>query len=217
MVVGIVRCAGHLDDPCPGGRHGWAGYPRPAHRWPIVASGSIPGQVYNRVCRCQSLSIIGAILTYVVLPPRSPFFTMPRSIRIISPQRQKTFSECLEDRARKIVGKLEDLIDGSGPVEHLRREVAIAVDHLDSLRKLHTELRRRLLRLECYVDNELHDMEMRTPKYSPYRFPEREKLQRRLIKIEDERRRLAQAEEEQVQRLQDRLLDLLNKRHLLGP
>ena len=76
---------------------------------------------------------------------------------------------------------------------------------------------RSLVRVECYVDTELMQMEQRTPRYSPYRYPEREKLQRRLHHVGGERRKLVVAHEERVQRLHDRLLDLLNKHAQVSP
>lgn len=91
-------------------------------------------------------------------------------------------------------------------------ELAMTLDQIDRTRKLHEELRRNLVRQECYADNELNDMEQRTPKYSTYRFPEREKLQRRLIKIEDTRRMLALKQEDDLRDLHDRLLAVLNRR-----
>ncbi len=54
-------------------------------------------------------------------------------------------------------------------------------------------------------------MEERTPRYSTYRFPEREKLQRRLLSIGAERRKLAARLEEKIQSLEDRLLSEINK------
>ncbi|MCH8133699.1 MAG: hypothetical protein IIA30_14190 [Myxococcales bacterium] len=60
-------------------------------------------------------------------------------------------------------------------------------------------------------------MEARTPRYSPTRFPERDKLQRRLLGVEQERRRLIVQREKPLQELHDRLLSLLNKHRQLAP
>lgn len=74
-----------------------------------------------------------------------------------------------------------------------------------------------LLQAECYLDTELMGMERRTPRYSPYRFPEREKLQRRLFDVEADRRRLDATVEEKLRELHDRLLRLLIQHAYLAP
>ena len=87
--------------------------------------------------------------------------------------------------------------------------MARALRELKSARTLEEATRRSLLRQECYIDTELMHMEQRTPKYSPYRFPEREKLQRRLHQLERERRDRGIAHWERVQRLRSELIELL--------
>lgn len=95
--------------------------------------------------------------------------------------------------------------------------MALVLDHLDHLRDVDGDLEYRLLQSECYIDTELMQMEARTPRYSPARFPEREKLQRRLMGVEQERRRFIQQKEESLQRLHDRLLSLLNRQRQVAP
>ncbi len=140
---------------------------------------------------------------------------MPRRIRILYPVTERSFAERLEQQARTMIKRPDRNGQPSSTIRSLEQELALTLDHLDKTRELHESLRRNLVRIECYVDNELIDMERRTPKYSPYRFPEREKLQRRLIRIEEERRRLALQEHEQVRELRAQLLSLLGKRELL--
>ena len=82
---------------------------------------------------------------------------------------------------------------------------------LDGLRDQHESLQHNLLTAECYVDTELMQMELRTPRYSPYRYPEREKLHRRLLSIEQQKTQLALRESVQLGELHDRLLYLLNE------
>ncbi len=142
---------------------------------------------------------------------------MKPRIRIIYKQRKLSFGERLESRARALLKNSQFRSDPTAPIGALERRLALTVSQLEDTRSLHKELRRQLVRQECYADNELHDMEMRTPRYSPYRFPEREKLQRRLIKIEDERRRLAMVEHESVREIRDRLLELLDQQTFLSP
>ena len=97
----------------------------------------------------------------------------------------------------------------------LQREIALTLDHLTEERLVTATVARSLLRFECYLNTELMAMELRTPKYSPQRFPEREKLHRRLFQIEQERRKLAVEHSARRQALRDRLLTLLNRRRLL--
>lgn len=99
----------------------------------------------------------------------------------------------------------------------IEREIALVLDHMDRLRSLHEKLRDNLLQMRCYTDTELIQMEDRTPQYSPYRFPEREKLQRRLLALEKERRQLALSEEDKLQELHKQLLSLLNRHNQLSP
>ena len=136
---------------------------------------------------------------------------MKKEIHIIKRVRKPSFREKLEDRARGRILGIERVPWDSSPRGFIQRQLALTLNHIGRVRKLNDELVLRLLRMECYTDTELIHMEQRTPRYSPYRFPEREKLQRRLIKIEDERRKLAIAKEEKLQQLHDRLLDLMNK------
>ena len=137
---------------------------------------------------------------------------MARRIRILYKVKQATFSEKLEERERSIIKRGEHAKRESSSATGIERELALTLDHIDRARELHDKLRLSLLRVECYVDTELTHMEQRTPKYSPYRFPEREKFQRRLFQIEHERRRLALIEEEQLQTLQSRLLSVMQER-----
>lgn len=126
----------------------------------------------------------------------------------------RPFTASLEARARELVAQ-SDGRDPDALTSPLAKEVALLLDHLDRLRALEERLTRSLLRVECYVDTELMQMESRTPKYSPYRFPEREKLQRRLGELERERRQLAESQEKERQRLHDRLLDAVKKHEAL--
>ena len=73
-----------------------------------------------------------------------------------------------------------------------------------------------LLQSECYIETELIQMENRTPRYSPYRFPEREKLQRRLGRIAEERRRFTMTLAEKLDSFHDRLLSSLKKHQQLN-
>jgi hypothetical protein len=95
--------------------------------------------------------------------------------------------------------------------------MALALDHIQGVRWLHKNLRRGLLRLECYIDTEIMQREPRPPFFYDERLPERDMLRARLLKIEQERRRLAVAEVERLQPLHDRLLTLVLRHGLLRP
>ena len=119
------------------------------------------------------------------------------------------------EQARRIASTYRSA-DRSDPItSSIEREIALVLGHIDRASTLKEDLEHRLLQSECYIGSELLQMEARTPRYSPYRFPERDKLQRRLLSVEQERRRLIVQHEKPLQELHDRLLSLLNKHQQL--
>lgn len=131
-----------------------------------------------------------------------------------------SFTERLEDEARRLVlHHADERFPSSGESFFLglEREIALTLHHLDRAREFHELQRRALTQTECYVETELMQMESRTPRYAAYRFPEREKLQRRLAEIDSERRRGDGAREELLRRLHDRLLALMQRQSQLMP
>ena len=133
--------------------------------------------------------------------------------RIIGEEDQEhPFTRQLEQRARNLIGESHgDGWHDASPPAILERDIRSTVAQIEETRRVHTAERQRLLRLECYTDTELMQMEQRTPRYSPYRYPEREKLQRRLMSIEHDRRQLSLSEIGQLQELHVRLLYRLNE------
>lgn len=127
------------------------------------------------------------------------------------------FTKSLEEKAELLasVPKREQW-DKSIP-SIVRREIALTVDQIKRLRGKHEEQFRRLLRIECYVDSDLMQLEKRIPRYVPHHFPEKEKLKQRLFEIEKDRRNLHLKLEEKTQNLEDRLLSLINKHEQLIP
>ena len=127
---------------------------------------------------------------------------------------KQAFAEKLEERARNVL---------SAPAQHghfflgsfIEDEVALTLHQIDRLRSREQDIMQSLLQAECYVETELMQMDQRTPRYSPYRFPEREKMQRRLSRIAEERRRHIIAHAEKLDARHDRLLSLLNKHRQL--
>ena len=125
------------------------------------------------------------------------------------------FAKTLEEKAEHLasVPKREQW-DKSIP-SIVRREIALTVDQIRRLKERHDEQFRRLLRLECYLDTDLMQLEQRQPRYIPYHFPEKEKLKQRLFEIEKERRNLSLRLEEKTQGLEDKLLALVNRHEQL--
>ena len=117
------------------------------------------------------------------------------------------FLETKANQLEKILDR--DIWDISIP-SMIKREIALTVEQINRLQKLYKDQLSKLLQDECYTHTELMQMEDRTPRYSTHRFPEREKLQRRLLGIGAERRKLATHLEEKIQSLEDRLLSKIN-------
>ena len=137
---------------------------------------------------------------------------MTATIRIIdSTAKEERFAERLEEKAHEIVQELPPTSWDASDTTIVGRELALIVSQIHRLRALEEREIQQLLRIECYVGTELLQMEERTPRYSPYRFPEREKLQRRLMTIDQERRRLVIGHEDKLRQLHDRLLYLLEQ------
>lgn len=126
-------------------------------------------------------------------------------------------SESLEEKARRLAREIGRDNDDTLVISTVKRQIALTLEHIDRVRDLHVKLGDSLLQMQCYVDTELVRMEDRTPTYSPNRFPEREKFQKRLFVLDQERRRLAAAEEEKVQTLQEHLLALLSRHTHIQP
>ncbi len=130
--------------------------------------------------------------------------------------RPESFTDTLEQRARDAISSCSSWeVEGFSASSILRDEIALTLNQLDGWRARDKDLKQDLLHEECDVDTELMQMEQRTPRYSPYRFPEREKLQRRRGRIKEQQRRLTQTAAEKLDSVHDRLLSLLNKRRLL--
>lgn len=137
---------------------------------------------------------------------------MARRIRIVKSPRKPTFSERLEQRARSLTERRRDETDERTLSSMLRGDIALTVNQIDDLRRLHERLRRNLLRIECYIQTEITQREPREPVYEDRRIAERDMLRARLLNIEQERRRLAISEADRLQALHGRLLGLMNKR-----
>lgn len=137
---------------------------------------------------------------------------MKRPTRICDKSNQmQSFSQKLEEGARNVLGAQNRQASPFFRSSFIEDGIALTLHQIERLRSREQDIMQSLLQAECYVETELMQMEQRTPRYSPYRFPEREKLQRRLSHIAEERRRHVIAHAERLDAHHDRLLSLLNK------
>ena len=129
--------------------------------------------------------------------------------------RELTFTERLEEKAREAVSARREKNRGWSPSWLLKDEIALTLDQIEGLRFRGRRVESGLLEEECGIGTELMQMEARTPRYSPFRFPEREKLQKRLGKLSQERRRFRTAQAEKLDGLHERLLGFVGKERVL--
>ena len=113
--------------------------------------------------------------------------------------------------------KEHDLRAPWSPAPSLDDQIWLTLHHIETNREREQTVKENLLLEECEIGTELLQMEARTPRYSAYRFPEREKLQRRLGQLAAERRRFVGSHAERLDTLHDRLLALVGKQRLLTP
>jgi len=125
------------------------------------------------------------------------------------------FAKSLEEKASNIAAFPKKQLWETTIPAIIRREIALTIDQIKRLKERHDEQFCRLLKLECYVDTDLMQMEQRQPRYLPYHFPEKEKLKQRLFDIEKDRRNLSLRLEEKTQGLEQKLLELINRHEQL--
>ena len=131
---------------------------------------------------------------------------------------KKSFGAELEERARQILERRSHTAGRPwAPTSALEDAIALSLDQVRDARARERVVLESLLKEECDVGTELLQMEDRTPRYSPYRFPERAKLRARLARLAEERRRLVIAQADRVNTFHDRLLSLLGKHAQLTP
>ena len=117
----------------------------------------------------------------------------------------------LEQAARQLVAHMKARHGSDSIIASIEQDIAFTLEQIDRLRTLQKGQSKSLRKAECYVGTELMQMEERTPRYSPERFPERDKLQNRLFAIEAERRKHSVFYEDRLQALQKQLLSLMQK------
>lgn len=128
---------------------------------------------------------------------------------------RRSFGKTLEDKAEELAAERKLPIWDSSIPSILRREISLTVDQIKRLRDRHDEQFGRLLKLECYIDTDLMQMQQHHQQDITENFSEKEKLKQRLFDIEKERRNLSLQLEEKTQALEDRLLSLINKHEQL--
>jgi len=121
------------------------------------------------------------------------------------------FGISLEERARILAGDLKPKGLETSITSSLEREIALVLDQIDETRVLHEGLRRKLIRVECEIGTDLMHLYPRPTQYVDEHWGERNSLNTRLQRIDEEKRRLAIEESEKLNTLHDRLLSLLNK------
>ena len=97
------------------------------------------------------------------------------------------------------------------------REIAHTLHMIDEQRSLKTDLLKSLRHSESYVDSSLHQLDSRRTYYLDHRFlAHRENLRGKLLRIEEERRRMASIHLEKMDTLTAKLLELVESREALG-
>ena len=129
---------------------------------------------------------------------------------------EKKLSNTFLDDLRKITIREISLDRKNDPLSGLDREISFRLNELERTIDVHEDISRNITRSQAAVNTELMQMEERTPKYSPTRFPEREKFHRQLHGLEQERRRFSLTRHQQLQELYQRLWSLWEKHTLLN-
>lgn len=129
--------------------------------------------------------------------------------------RQRKLSDALIGDLRQIAARASSSRNEVTPVSGLERQISLSLDELDHSLEVHKSISRDITRSEAEIGTELIQMEARTPRYSPDRFPEREKFQRQLHNLGQERRRLSMTKHQQLREHYERLWSLWEKHAML--
>src|SRR6266540_3645497 len=121
------------------------------------------------------------------------------------------FGDTLEEKARGITKWLNGSSNGSPVSSIIKKDIALTLDQIEGLRNVHENIRKNLVRLECYIGTDLLGLKPKPHDYDNHHRSERNKLKDKLLKIEEERRRLSVEEEEKLQKLHEKLLSLMHK------
>lgn len=127
-----------------------------------------------------------------------------------------SFSQRLEAEALHAMRRAGGQLPASPALWTTVSEMALTLEQLHAVRRMHAHVREDVRRLESYVQRDIRRwMPPRLDYLDRYR-QVRERLRLRQLKLKAEGRRLALAEAESVRPLQDRLLTLLSRQRYLG-
>ncbi|OHB49722.1 MAG: hypothetical protein A2Y10_06070 [Planctomycetes bacterium GWF2_41_51] len=121
------------------------------------------------------------------------------------------FSKSLEEKAQQIIQDFDNRDWDNSIPAILKREIAFTVDQIKRFKEFHNDQIEEFYKTECDIETELLQVESRTPRYSPYKYPEREKLQRQLVGVKSEKRRQEVFYEDRMQNFEKNLLALIHK------
>lgn len=118
----------------------------------------------------------------------------------------------LEDKCRRIVRKQKQQPTEPTPVTFIGREMALTLDHMDTVRDRQKDLKKQLLEKELYCHSEIMNLEHRPSLRNNWLEQTRLKneFNRMLDRAEWHAQRLAIENESALQHLQKRLLELWN-------
>ena len=107
-------------------------------------------------------------------------------------------------------------IDRATPESVLELQIAFQFEQLERLREVHRDQLRGILHAECYVDTDLMQLDSYAPaKIWHYRLGARDNLKNKLLRLDEERRRLLLWYEREMRDLGSRLLQLVSRRAIL--
>jgi hypothetical protein len=132
------------------------------------------------------------------------------------------FSQIIEAKAGRIAESVKEKW-GTAPFSAIEREIALTLNHIEGVNKVHSMLENELSKLQMYFDTKIMQIWPGMIEHVPYlnreqdrqKIKEKEKLQDKLLNLDEERRKLLVSLEEKLQPLHDRLLQLLQKQVLL--
>ena len=131
-------------------------------------------------------------------------------IKIIEPKRIVPFSETLEARARAIVRRADESPSRSTTTRSLERQIALVLEQLDTSRRMHTQIRYSLRRDEFGVRSEL-GWRSPNPTYNAGQQAAHDLLTGRLLRLGQEKRKIALAADRERRELTSRLLELVEQ------
>lgn len=135
-------------------------------------------------------------------------------IKILEPKRVVPFSEALEARARAIVRRAEESPNRSTTTRSLERQIALILEQLESTSRTHALVRNSLRSDELGIRSEL-GLQAPNPTYNAGQQAAHDLLTGRLLRLEQEKRRIALTQDQQRRELTNRLLELVEQHQVL--